>query len=106
MNVTGLMPMDTVHISLLAFRRDDGDLIHAVLVWTDYGGRHLRRLDDPVRVVPHADRMEVAGLQASEPSAGAGWRSWLLASVPPALRAVTPDQAADRLAQLLGQDQP
>ncbi len=103
MNATGLMPMETVNISLLAFRRIDCDLIHAVLVWTDFGGRHLRRLDQPVKVVPQADRMQVAGLQAFEPSAGAGWRSWLLASVPPSLRDVHPEQVADRLAQLLGQ---
>lgn len=106
MNTTGLMPMVTVNISLLAFRHVDYDLIYAVLVWTDYGQRHLRRLDPPVAVVAQAGGVAVAGLHACQPSAGAGWRSWLLASIPPSLRDVAPCQAADRLAGLLGQDPP
>ena len=77
--------------------------IHAVLTWTDRGERHHHaltpRLPSSSDVAARVDRAGAAPSKMS--SAGHGWRTWLLDSIPGELRHLPPTGAAQALATRL-----
>ena len=103
---------DTVHLALLAELHPSThrpERIHAVLAFTDTGGRHYHPLTSGSatdRPVGHPEQLsfDLGALSGPYPSSsGLTWRTWSLASVPTGLRHLTPDGAAEALAgQLAG----
>ena len=74
--------------------------IYAVLAWTDHGERHdhalTPRLPSPSDVAARAGRAGAAPPKVS--SAGHGWGTWLLDSIPGELRHLPPANAPQALA--------
>ena len=103
---------DTVHLALLAELHPTThrpERIHAVMAFTDTGGRHYQPMASgsaTARPVGHPEQLsfDLGALSGPYPSSsGLTWRTWSLASVPTGLRHLTPDGAAEALAgQLAG----
>ena len=104
--------LDTMHLALLAELHPTThrpERIHAVLAFTDTGQRHYRPLTTggaTDRPVGHPEQLslDLGALSGPYPSSsGLTWRTWSLASVPTALRHLTPAGAVEALAgQLAG----
>lgn len=74
--------------------------IHAVLAWTERGERYYRSLSSalPCASGTGATVAPPVDLPSRVTSAGHGWRTWVLDSIPAELRHLPPAGAAQQLA--------
>ena len=104
-----------MHLAVLADVTASGaDQVSGVLAYDGRGRRHLQ----PIDTTPSAEELILllggrppAQLQLpinielpAPSSSGRCWRTWVLPSVPPSLRTLTPEQLAAALAELLAGD--